>query len=213
MQYLAVGFKATGILVVLAVFSGCFPHEAGEKLSHFDSQAPAVGELAPRFTLRDLGGKLVKLEDMLGEQPIVLQLGSHSCPVYRLRRFGMAKLHQEYKDRVKFLLVYTLEAHPVGSKSPYADGEWLTSWNKITDVRIPQPDDITTRSSQASESHKTLNIAYPMVVDGMDNSVWKTYGAAASPAFVIDRSGRIVLKQPWVDPKEIRRVLNELLMK
>ena len=125
----------------------------------------------------------------------------------------MAKLHQEYKDRVKFLLVYTLEAHPVGSKSPYADGEWLTSWNKITDVRIPQPDDITTRSSQASESHKTLNIAYPMVVDGMDNSVWKTYGAAASPAFVIDRSGRIVLKQPWVDPKEIRRVLNELLMK
>ncbi len=52
-----------------------------------------------------------------------------------------------------------------------------------------------------------------MVIDGMDNSVWKTYGVAASPAFVIDRSGRIVLRQPWMNPKEIRRVLDELLMK
>ena len=40
---------------------------------------------------------------------------------------------------------------------------------------------------------------------------WRAYGAASSPGFVIDRNGRIVLRQVWIDPEEIDTVLDSLL--
>ena len=49
------------------------------------------------------------------------------------------------------------------------------------------------------------------LVDDMDNSVWRRYGAAPSAAYVIDLRGVIRLRQPWVNPGEIRKTLNEIL--
>ena len=48
------------------------------------------------------------------------------------------------------------------------------------------------------------------VVDGMDNRVWQKYGRAPSAAFVIDQAGRIVLRQPWVEPVALDEVLARL---
>lgn len=203
--------KALVLFSASMLVGGCFPNEAGPELSHFDGLAPAVGKPAPNFTLRDLDGKKIDLNQMVGEKPIVLQLGSHSCPVYRYRRFSMETLRKKYQGRVHFQLVYTKEAHPAGSKSPFADGEWLTWWNRLTDVRVAQPRTGADRLQQAQMSHRTLGINYPMAVDGMDDRVWRTYGAAASPAFVIDRRGRIVLRQVWIDPQGIDEALRKLL--
>ncbi len=197
--------------VLIAGISGCFPHKPGRRLAHFDSLAPPVGAPAPRFELQDTDGNPIRLAELIGGKPIVLQLGSQSCPVYRYRRFGMASLYKEYKNKANFLVVYTLEAHPAGAKSPYADGEWLTWWNRVANVRIPLPANAAERQKQARLSHETLQIAYPMVTDRMDNSIWQAYGAASSPAFVIDRNGHIALKQVWLNPKGIEQVLDRLL--
>lgn len=67
------------------------------------------------------------------------------------------------------------------------------------------------RFNQANVSAATLKVAYPVAVDTMDNKIWRSYGRAASPAFIIDQRGRIALKQPWVYPKEISKVLDRLL--
>ncbi len=123
----------------------------------------------------------------------------------------MASLYNEYKDKAKFLVIYTLEAHPVGAKSPYADREWLTWWNRFGGVRVPQAADAAERVSQAKFSHETLEIEYPMATDRMDNGTWRAYGAASSPAFVINRKGQIALKQVWVNPKKIQQTLDKLL--
>ena len=203
--------KLVSYFLVLVTVGGCFPHKPGKRLAHFDSVAPPVGAPAPRFELQDLHGNVVKLEELIGENPIVLQLGSFSCPVYRNRRHGMASLYREYKDKAKFLVVYTLEAHPVGSKSPYKDREWLTVWNRIARVRVPQAADAAQRQKQAKISHAAMKTQFPMITDGMDNTIWRAYGAVSSPAFVIDRNGQIVLRQVWVNPKEIRKVLDDLL--
>lgn len=190
---------------------GCFPHKAGPKLAHFGEQAPEVGETAPDFELENLDGEEVQLSDLIGEKPIVLRLGSHSCPVYRYRRFSLEPLIEDYQDRVHFLTVYTLEAHPVGSESPYKDEEWVSLPNRITGVKIEQPQTADERLETARFSHDKLELPEPMVVDTMDNAVWQDYGSASSPAFVIDLEGRIALRQVWVEPKEIRRILEELL--
>jgi peroxiredoxin len=206
-----VGLRLAWYALVAAALGGCFPQQAGPRLQHFDWSAPQVGAPAPLFELQAIDGTRVRLQDLLGDKPTVLQLGSHSCPVYRYRRFGMAALHEKYKDRVNFLIVYTLEAHPAGAKSPYADGEWLTWWNRFGGVRIPQSASSEARRAQARLSHEVLRIAYPMAADGMDNRVWKAYGAASSPAFVIDRNGHVALRQVWLDPTGIAQALDRLL--
>ncbi len=201
-------FGATALTLGLG---GCFPRDAGPELEHFDSQAPALGQPAPNFALTDVDGEKVSLDQLIGSKPIVLQLGSHSCPVYRYRRFSMETLRKKYAGRVHFQMIYTLEAHPAGSKSPYAEGEWLTWWNRMTDVRVRQPGTTRERMTTALMSRDTLALNYSVAVDTMDDTTWRAYGAASSPGFVIDRNGRIVLRQVWIDPEEIDTVLDSLL--
>ena len=108
-------------------------------------------------------------------------------------------------------LVYTVEAHPVGSRSPYTEGEWDTMWNRLTGVRVRQPEDEESRQEQARVSHDRINYQARMIVDTMDDAVWRSYGSASSPAFVIDQAGRIAARQVWIEPKKIRQVLERLL--
>jgi hypothetical protein len=122
-------------LASLLLLSGCsrlFPREAGPNLTHFEHEAPALGSAAPAITLSDLDGNLVELNSLLGEKPVVVQLGSYTCPVFRYRRFDMQPLRSRFQDQVDFLVLYTTEAHPVGSFSPYVDREWVPWHNRIS---------------------------------------------------------------------------------
>lgn len=198
-------------LAAALALGACFPRDAGPRLAHFATVAPAVGEPAPDLALYDLDGAPVTLSELVGDKPMVLQLGSHTCPVYRYRRHWMDGLVEDYGERVDFRIVYTLEAHPQGSKSPYAEGEWVSMVNRVTGVLLPQPESLEARLERARFSRQKLKLEQPMLVDGMDNRVWETYGAASSPAFVIDRDGKVVLAQVWLDPREIRATLDRLL--
>lgn len=193
--------------------AGCFPapHQPGPRLAHFPETAPTPGEAAPDFALETVDGETVRLSEVVGDRPVVLQVGSRSCPVFRYRRFGMEELRAELRGRVTFLVVYSREAHPVGSKSPYTEGEWDLAINRMTGVRLDDPTSYEGRLDRARESGDVLGIEGFLLVDGMDDRVWRLYGAAPSPAYVIDRSGRVVLRQAWVDPKEIRQTLDRLL--
>ena len=215
-SYIIFGVKLPLLFVLAGLFAGSadaglFPRKAGKDLAHFDRESPAVGQLAPDFAIKNLDGKTVRLKDLVGKKPILLKLGSHTCPVYRFRRWNMAALYRKYGGRVHFLLVYTIEAHPKGSKSPYKDREWRTWWNVVGGIKVTQAKTFVDRFNQANISAATLKVAYPMAVDGMANKTWRSYGRAASPTFVIDRRGRIALKQPWVNPREISKVLDRLL--
>ena len=191
--------------------TGCFPHEAGPRLQHFYQEAPQVGTQAPVFNLVNLKGEQVSLKTLIGEKPVVLQFGSHSCPVYRYRRREMKKVYQEFQTVAQFVIVYTLEAHPVGTKSPYSDEEWVTWINRLTNVLIPQPTTEEARQTLAGQSREDLDVHQLILVDTMENAVWRQYGSAPSPAFVIDQNGVVVLRQVWIDPDEIRRRLQMTL--
>jgi hypothetical protein len=193
------------------LLGACFPHEPGPRLSHFADAAPALGETVPDLVLSDLSGNEVVLADLLGNGPVVLQLGSRSCPVFRYRRYGMEKLQERFGDRVQFLVIYTQEAHPVGSKSPYVDREWNPWINRWTGVRITQPTTDEERRQLAQATLEDLELRGQLMVDGLDNAAWLAFGAASAPAFVLASDGRVVLSQVWVDPKPIADLLEELL--
>lgn len=206
---------ATQLLAACAALAlvGCFPapHQPGPRLAHFAEAAPSPGKTAPDFVLESVSGEEVRLGDLVGERPVVLQVGSRSCPVFRYRRFGMGELYDEYRGRVTFVVVYSREAHPVGSKSPYTDGEWDLVINRLAGVRLSDPSTYDERRERARESQEVLEIGAEVLVDDIDDRVWRLYGAAPSPAYVIDRRGQVALTQAWVDPGEIRETLEGLL--
>ena len=168
----------------LLLLGGCellFPRQAGSSLSHFADAAPQPGEPAPGFSLRDLEGRTVALDDLVGSKPIVVQLGSFTCPVFRYRRFDMIPLRERYADKVTFIVVYTLEAHPVGTASPYRDEEWVPWINRLARVLNEPHSDSEARRLQAQLARQRMSSNARFLIDGMDDRTWSSYGRAHPP--------------------------------
>ncbi|MEO1203696.1 MAG: deiodinase-like protein [Pseudomonadota bacterium] len=211
---MGVATRMLSLFLLANLASGCsllFPTEAGESLSHYDSTAPAAFEPAPDFKLSDLDGNPVELADLVGKRPVVLQLGSLSCPVFRYRRFDVQKLQRDFAGEVDFVVVYTQEAHPADDHNPYTDEVWNPFINKVAGINVPLHRTLDQRRDQAARAYEHVELDSLFLVDSMDNVVWQRYGAAPSPAYVLDVDGNIVLRQAWVNPKDIRVVLEGLL--
>jgi hypothetical protein len=211
----SVGPVSVACLALLLPFAlglvACFPRHAGPHLGHFFDVAPALGEPLPDLVLVDLDGGTVDLAELVAEGPVVLQLGSATCPVFRYRRHGIERLAEELGERVRLLVVYTREAHPMSSPNPVTGEVWDLWINRVTRVRL---DDTTTteeRRQRAQETREKLGLVSVVLVDPEGNPGWEALGRAPSPAFVIDRQGRLAARQVWVDPQELGRILRELL--
>ncbi|MEM6605364.1 MAG: deiodinase-like protein [Pseudomonadota bacterium] len=207
-------YQTAFVALLLTLMTGCeslFPREAGSELPQFHAKAPRQGDVAPDVTLYTLEGDPITLHAVTGEMPVVVQLGSVTCPVFRYRRFDMRPLRERYAGRVRFLLLYTTEAHPVGSASPYRDDEWIPWINKLARVADRQPETLDERLARASDVRRRLRSNAEFLVDDMQNRGWEAYGAAPSAAFVIDTQRRVALRQAWIEPKELTRTLDTLL--
>jgi hypothetical protein len=74
-------------------------------------EGPYLDEKAPDFVLRDTDGKEWRLSDLEG-RPVVLIIGSGTCPLTQGNLPGLQDLYQDYQDRCTWLMLYVREAHP-----------------------------------------------------------------------------------------------------
>ena len=125
-------------------------------------------------------------------------------------------LYELYHDRVKFLVVYIREAHPV-------DGWWLGSgllgllmkrkYTVITDVYDPKT--IQERRVVAGRCEETLRYGIETYVDGMDDGVSKAYAAMSTRLYLIGLDGRVVytggLGPFGFKPNELKSAIDEYL--
>jgi hypothetical protein len=199
------------LVVVGLTASSCFPRNPGADLRHFEMLAPRIGEQAPDLTLYTLEGERVRLADHFSDRPVVLQFASLSCPVFRLLRWQTEDLQERYGDRVVLLRIYTLEAHPVDALCPYREEEWDIFFNRIAGVRLPQTVTLEQRLGHARAMQEELDLSWEVLVDGMENRAWARYGAASTPAFVLDRNGRVVSRMAWTQVDEIAALLDQIL--
>ena len=118
----------------------------------------------------------------------------------------------KYGSEVQFILIYTIEAHPVGSASPYSGREW-TGPASIDERGNPltQPETYEQRVSYAAKAIEELGISLPVLIDEMDNPVWCTYGPAPNIAYFIGSDGIILEKQGWYEPQRMERIIQERL--
>lgn len=57
-----------------------------------------------------------------------------------------------------------------------------------------------------------LKITVPVLIDGVDNALWCTYGPAPNIAYLIDRDGAVVEKQGWYNPPMMEDAIKKILI-
>jgi len=121
-------------------------------------------------------------------------------------------MQARYLGQVQFIIIYTTEAHPVGSACPYTGTEWTdsASTDKLGNP-LTQPTTYQERVAQSAQMVQELGITIPTLIDEMDNPVWCTYGPAPNIAYLIGRDGRIVAKQGWYQPELMLPLIKEHL--
>jgi hypothetical protein len=172
-------------------------------------QAPPPGKLAlgvkaPALEAKDLNGGAVKLEDYAGK-PVVLQFGSLTEPVFRMRVSDSEKLAAKYGEKVAFLLVYQKESHP-------ADGENALQANADAGFAIAKPVNEAERVKLAKSAVERLGIKKQhVVVDSWSDTTSLRYGGYPNMTFVIDGKGDLQAGFSWMDPAGVKGALDAVL--
>lgn len=177
----------------------------------FRAKGPKVGDTAPDFALEKATGGNLRASELWAQKPLVVTTGSYSCPQFRDVLPSQQALLKEFGDRVNFVVVYTLEAHPVGSSSPYVPREMVTVENHRNGILLLQPPTYEARMEGARECRKALHLQANVAVDTMDNATWRAYGSSPNCGYLIGKDGRIVLQQGLFDADAMRESLTKLL--
>ena len=83
-------------------------------------------------------------------------------------------------------MVYIREAHP-------EDG-WVVTMNRDQDIRFDDPTDDETREEVAATCALRLAIEMPVVVDRIDDTLARTYGALPDRLYLVSRGGRVAFQ-------------------
>jgi hypothetical protein len=93
---------------------------------------------------------------------------------------------EKYRDRVDFVVVYIREAHP-------EDG-WVVTLNRNDDIALADPTSTEERVDVAESCAIRLNIAMPVVVDEIGDTLASAYGALPDRLYLIGKGGRVAFQ-------------------
>lgn len=165
-----------------------YSHFKPEDYTHDRFDAPNMGEPAPNFTAYTPEGEMVKLSDYFGV-PLVLEMGSMTCPVFVGVMPRMKKLSEEF-PQVRFLVLYVREAHPGEKRGVH----------RSNDEKL----------ERAKECKAMHNDPRTVLVDDVSGSAHTTYGLFPNSVYIIDADGIIFWRAKWNHPKELRENLHLL---
>ena len=159
-----------------------------EQYDLLDFKGPRLGDPAPDFSARLLDGRQVKLSEYQGSTT-VLEMGSVTCPIYQTRLKGMHELASEFPE-CRFLVLYVREAHP--------------------GANVCQHESDADKVARASELKQTFHENREILVDDVEGTAHKLYGAMPNSVFVIDTEGQIAFRSNWNDVSATKKALRKL---
>lgn len=129
--------------------------------------APAVGQSAPDFTLKDVSGKTVKLSDYRGKH-VVLEWTNPGCPYVR-KHYNSGNMPATQKDAVNKGVVWLAINSTEKSNWEYMEPAKLVVWLK---------------------DHKSQPSAVLLDEEG---DVGKAYGARTTPhMYIVNPNGQLI---------------------
>jgi peroxiredoxin len=169
-----------------------FSREILHELRDARFAGPGPGERAPDFKAATLEGETLSLSDFRGRKNVLLVFGSATCPMTAASIGRLNDLCQRFRgDDIEFLFIYVREAHP---------GERVRAHRSLAEKR-----------DAARLLRDEEEIGMPVLVDDISGTVHRKYSRLPSPAFLIDRSGRVAFRSMWASPEEIESAIRELL--
>jgi hypothetical protein len=104
----------------------------------------------------------------------------------------LTQLAHKYRERdFEFLIVYVRESHP-GEYFPHHQ-----SWEQ--------------KISHAKKLRELDAVEIPILVDDIEGSAHKAYGALPNMVYLIDRDGVVVYKSDWTDAHELDGMCESLI--
>jgi len=138
-----------------------------------------------KHTLYTLKGKSVLLSETWKDKPVLLVMSSLTCPVSRDNCPAVDRIQKKYGNEINVVIIYTTEAHPLGSPSPYSDREWLTRRNVHDKILVNEPTTLKARIVRAKTYQEKMGIQSTILVDNMQNSTWNLFGGGPNTALFV----------------------------
>lgn len=217
MQNRAVPFVSLVLAIGLAPLSPLpgSPAEDGRppSIPTFSDTGVQEDQAVDALQLHILDGKSYDLGSAWRDRPALLVLSSISCPVSRDNCPAVDRIAITYAGKINVVVIYTLEAHPVGAVSPYSDREWLTDRNVRDHVLVKQPADLAQRIAVAKQYRELKQIRATLVVDDIDNRAWNHIGPGPNSAILVGTRGDVLFRQGWLDAAGMEAAIRWTLLK
>ncbi|MBV7697373.1 thioredoxin family protein [Streptomyces sp. TRM70350] len=154
---------------------------------------PRPGEEMPDFDLPTVDGGRVTKSDFAGRTPLLLTMGSVTCPMTAAADPALKRLHADFGDRAAFVMLYVREAHP---------GD-----------RYPQPEDFERKTAHARDLRDRDGLLWPVAVDDIDGTLHRLLDPKPNAAYLMDADGRVAFRILWSDDREhiVRQALETVL--
>jgi tetratricopeptide (TPR) repeat protein len=170
---------------------------------HFKRPGPSPSAVPPGAAapVMELGTTRLPLPEP--GKPAVLVFGSYTCPNFRVAAPELNNLARRYGPGASFLMVYIREAHSTDL--------WQSTINERQHILLAPAANLDQKQQYAAMCVRKLHLAFPSVVDGIDGTAEKAYGAWPNRVYVIDPNGKAVyssgLSEIEFDPEALEAML------
>lgn len=136
-------------------------------------------------------GKKVQISDLIKKRPIIIAIGSITCPAYDVNIKYLNKLKIKYKNKIDFYTLYTRENHP-GPQFPAHS----TLEQKIKFAKIMK---------------KADKIYHNMLVDSIDGELHQKLGNFGNSIYLIGTDMKIAYWSIFNSPPLLEKAMINLL--
>ena len=181
---------------------------------NFDKLGYRKGNKIKNFTFFSPNGDTFSLADILeSNKPLLLISGSYTCDVSRYNIPDINAITAKYRDKVNIYLVYTIDAHPSDTVSPYSANNRIeiAPANVRDHIEAKQAKTYGERKLLAKQWQQRNAIIAPVVVDNPANDFWLTFGQAPNMAYLINPDGTVYYKQTWFKFPSLDSSINDWL--
>ncbi len=156
----------------------------------------AVGKEAVDGLVYSLQGQEEKLSNYFEQETLlVVNFASYTCPIHRKRLVELEALMQKWQSReVRFVTVYTAEAHPVDGWNLEGQFKNDAEYNGVDDdFCFLQPQTLAERLKMARWLVEKKKWEMPVVVDSMQNTLLSAYNTWPIRLYVF-KAGKVVFE-------------------
>ena len=139
----------------------------------FNRGTPAAGDLFPKFDLTSTSGERITWQDF-GGKPVLLTVGSTTCPLTAASIPALKRLRQEFGSEVEFVMVNVREAHPAEN--------------------MAQPKTFEEKLEHARALKEQFEIPWTVVTDDIDGGFHRALDTKPNSAYIVDRDGVIAFR-------------------